>query len=39
LDPVYLPASNKRKVLVFDIDETMVHTLDARDNASMQGAI
>jgi predicted HAD superfamily phosphohydrolase YqeG len=36
LKPVHIKKSNKR-LLVFDIDETMIHTIDERDPKSMKG--
>lgn len=36
LEPVHIKKSDK-KLLVFDIDETMIHTLDERDPKSMKG--
>ena len=39
LEPVDLPPSTKQKVLVFDIDETMVHTIDESDSLKMKGSI
>lgn len=36
LQPVKIPSSKKR-LLVFDIDETMIHTIDERDPKSMKG--
>ena len=39
LEPINLPPSSKQKVLVFDIDETMIHTIDESDSLKMKGAI
>lgn len=39
LEPVYLPETTKTKVLIFDIDETMVHSIDERDPKGMKGKI
>ena len=36
---VNLKPSKHKKVLIFDLDETMVHTLDERDPPSMQGKV
>lgn len=36
LEPVHIKKSEK-KLLVFDIDETMIHTLDERDPKAMKG--
>lgn len=39
LEPVHLPETTKRKVLIFDIDETMVHSIDESDPKGMKGKI
>jgi hypothetical protein len=36
LPQVTIPQSNKR-LLVFDIDETMIHTVDEKDPKTMKG--
>lgn len=37
LESVYLPDNRNEKVLILDIDETMIHTIDERDPSSMKG--
>lgn len=39
IDPISLPKTGKQKVLVFDIDETMVHSIDEGDSKKMKGKI
>ena len=34
---VFLPDSRNAKVLILDVDETLIHTIDERDPASMKG--
>ena len=36
---VNLRASQHKKVLIFDLDETMIHTLDERDPPTMKGKV
>ena len=35
---VFLPNSRNEKVLILDVDETLIHTIDERDPASMKGS-
>ena len=34
---VFLPDSRNSKVLILDVDETLIHTIDERDPESMKG--
>lgn len=34
---VFLPDSRNEKVLILDVDETLIHTIDERDPPSMKG--
>tara|TARA_B110000285_G_scaffold229610_1_gene294647 strand:- start:864 stop:1121 length:258 start_codon:yes stop_codon:yes gene_type:complete len=35
---VFLPDSRNEKVLILDVDETLIHTIDERDPESMKGS-
>lgn len=37
--PFYMPDSKHQRLLIFDIDETMIHTLDERDPPEMKGTV
>jgi TFIIF-interacting CTD phosphatase-like protein len=35
---VFLPKCDNEKVLILDVDETLIHTIDERDPPSMKGS-